>query len=178
MDFSADIVDLTRYAESNDGYNYALVVQRFDSTRLKKNTAWVVLLYRMSGVSIAMGLKSLFEDPKLGFINSRIHTKHYKFINPHVREILDIYNITLMCNFENFTNTTLRVIDEENNFADILLPNLGKYFLRSKCYRYVDILPNIVHQYNLHVNNEQKRIVQKYNIFQRVYYYVMSLFVS
>ena len=103
---------------------------------------WIVPLKTKAGIEVAKALKSIFNDhkPRLLWVD-----KGTEFYNKHVKTIIDIYsteNEEKSCVVERWNRT--------------MKEKMFKYFSANNTRKYIDILQNLVDQYNTTIHSSIK----------------------
>ena len=103
---------------------------------------WIVPLKTKSGIEVAKALKFVFKKrkPRLMWVD-----KGTEFYNKHVRSIIDLYsteNEEKSCVVERWNRT--------------MKEKMFKYFSANSTRKYIDILDDLLHQYNTSVHSSIK----------------------
>ena len=131
-----DLADMTQLRRFNDGYQYLLTCIDIHS-----KFAWVVPVKNKSGQEIARALDGIF---KLGRVPKKLQSdKGREFVNQIVQQLLSQYNIKYFTSED--PNIKCAVVERFNR---TLKSRIWKYFTKSRLFRYVDVLPDIVAGYN------------------------------
>ena len=132
--FQADLVDMQRYMGENDKYKYILTVIDVFS-----KYAWAVPLTSKMGKAVATALEKIFSERK----PRKLQTDDGKeFFNTDVRKILAKHDIKLFS-----TNSEYKAAIVER-FNRTLREKIAKYNDTAHHFRYLDILPKLVDNYN------------------------------
>lgn len=132
--WQADLGQLDLYAKFNKNYKYILTVIDCFSKFL-----WMKPLKTKSGEEVATAFESILQNRK----PHNLQTDQGKeFFNTNFKELMVKYNInhynTYSCKKASIAERVLRTIKER----------LFKYFSLSGSYRWIDVLPSIVYDYN------------------------------
>ena len=133
--WSADLMDMMKFKQYNDGYSYILMVIDVFSKYL-----WMRPLKTKTGESIKSALANILRE---GRYPTRIKTdKGQEFKAREVQKLLNKYNIQHLY-AQNETKATVaeRVIKT-------IKSKMYRYFTYKQSYRYVDELQNFVDSYN------------------------------
>ena len=132
----SDLIDLQKYASSNSGYNYILVVIDCFSKKL-----WTRPLKTKSGKETADGLRSIFESMKYP-VQSIIFDEGLEYVNKYVSMLLQEYNIySYHIRTQHKASTAERV-------NQTIKKIIWKYFSQTNRHRWVDILDKLTDNYN------------------------------
>ena len=133
--WSADLMDMMKFKQYNDGYSYILMVIDVFSKYL-----WMRPLKTKTGESVKSALANILRE---GRSPTRIRTdKGQEFKAREVQKLLNKYNIQHLY-AQNETKATVaeRVIKT-------IKSKMYRYFTYKQSYRYVDELQNFVDSYN------------------------------
>lgn len=133
--FSADLMDLVKFAKYNDGYKYVLVVIDVFSKYL-----WLRKLKDKKGESVARAFESIFKE---GRIPNRIRTdKGQDFRAKKVQSVFRKEGIRhLLAQNEVKASVSERVIKT-------IKTKIYRYFTYKQSYRYIDKLQSFADAYN------------------------------
>ena len=131
-----DLADMAQTQKDNDGYRYILtcidILSRF---------AWARPLKSKQGQEVAKAIEDIFQTSKR--IPKRIQSDLGKeFYNAPVKELLEKYNIEL---FSVKSPVKAAMVERWNR---TIKSKLWKYFTSRNTYRWLEVLPKIVHSYN------------------------------
>jgi len=130
--WQADLVDMQKYTDK--GKNYILTVIDIFSKH-----AWAVPIRRKTGEEIKTSFQKLFTER----IPSKIQTdKGLEFINKPTQELFKKFEIQW---FATENETKAQVVERFNR---TLKTKMWKYFTYAKTKKWVDILPDLVDNYN------------------------------
>ena len=137
--WAADLADMRALSKENDGFNFLLlVIDTFNKY------GWIVPLKNKSSESIVKALKDIFK--KSGRRPAKLWTdKGREFFNKDVRDLVYLYAT------EN---------EEKSSIAErwirTMKEKMFKYFTDYKTNRYIDVLPDLVEDYNNAVHSSTK----------------------
>ena len=131
-----DLADMAQTQRQNDGYRYILtcidILSRF---------GWARPLKTKQGQEVAAAIDDIFETSKRS--PKRVQTDLGKeFYNVHVKTLLDSHNIEL---FSVKSPVKAAMVERWNR---TIKSKLWKYFTSRNTYRWLEVLPKIVHSYN------------------------------
>jgi transposase InsO family protein len=133
--FQVDLVDVSNLAESNDGFKFIL-----SAIDVFSKYAWAIPLKNKSAAIVNIAIKSIFDS---GRIPKRIHTDQGKeFLNKTIAETLKKHNIKLYT-----LNSEMKASIVER-FNRTLREKMWRYFSHNVTYRYIDILQDLLKNYN------------------------------
>ena len=133
--WQADLVDMQTYSRDNKGYNFLLTV--IDNV---SKYAWAVPLKNKTGVEVTKALKSIFAK---GRIPRKLHVDQgTEFYNANCKTLLDSYNIKL---YSTYSNLKASIVERFNR---TLKSKMWKKFSLQGNYKWLDILSNLVSEYN------------------------------
>lgn len=138
--WAADLVIMRNYEKENNGYNYMLnVIDAFSKY------VWSKPLKKKDGKNVSKSFEEIIKDAiKIGHKSPNLlHTdKGLEFINKEFNEIIKKYNIKLY-HTENEEKSS--IIERYNRTQNEKMKVL---FEINKNFRWIDILPKIVNEYN------------------------------
>ena len=135
--WAADLADMKAFEDYNDGYTFLLLVIDIFS-----KYGWIVPLKNKKGVSVAKALENIFQERK----PEKLWTdKGTEFYNKDVKKLLDIYST------ENEEKSSI-----VERWIRTMKEKMWKYFTDNNTYRYIDILPDLVEDYNNTVHTSIK----------------------
>lgn len=132
--WQADLVDMQKYKTQNKNINYILTVIDIFS-----KYAWVTPIKKKTGNDIAEAFQNIFKER----IPRKIHTdKGLEFINKPTQELFKKHGIHW---FATENETKAQVVERFNR---TLKSKMWKYFTQNKTKKWIDILPDLVKNYN------------------------------
>ena len=137
--WAADLADMRALSKENDGINFLLlVIDTFNKY------GWIVPLKNKKGETIVKALKDIFKES--GRRPAKLWTdKGREFFNKDVRDLVYLYAT------EN---------EEKSSIAErwirTMKEKMFKYFTDYKTNRYIDVLPDLVEDYNNTVHSSTK----------------------
>ena len=135
--WAADLADMKAFEKDNDGYTFLLMVIDIFS-----KYGWIVPLKNKKGVNVAKALENIFQERK----PKKLWTdKGAEFYNKDVKKLLDIYST------ENEEKSSI-----VERWIRTMKEKMWKYFTDNNTYRYIDILPDLVEDYNNTVHTSIK----------------------
>jgi len=135
--WAADLVDVQAFSKDNDGVRYLLTVIDVFS-----KYGWMLPLKSKTGVEVASALKVIFKERKPGFLWT---DKGLDFLNRHVKGLVDLYTTE---------NEEKSLVAERWNRT--MKERMFKYFTANNTRRYIDILDQLVQNYNNTVHSSIK----------------------
>lgn len=133
--WQADLVDMQKYKSENKNINYILTVIDIFS-----KYAWATPIKKKTGNDIAEAFQNIFKER----IPRKIHTdKGLEFINKPTQELFKKHGIHW---FATENETKAQVVERFNR---TLKSKMWKYFTQNKTKKWIDILPNLVKNYNV-----------------------------
>ena len=135
--WAADLVDMQAFSKQNKGVKYLLAVIDIFS-----KYAWLIPLKDKTGTSVADALKTLFKmrKPEKMWVD-----KGAEFYNKHVKSLITLYST------ENEEKSS--VVERWNR---TMKEKMWKYFSANNTNKYVDILQDLVNQYNTSLHSTIK----------------------
>ena len=135
--WTADLADMTALNNENEGYRFLLlVIDTFSKY------GWIIPLKDKKGETVADALKELFKKRKPGKLWT---DKGREFYNKDVKDLVELYST------EN---------EEKSSIAErwirTMKEKMWKYFSDSNTYKYIDVLPDLVEDYNNTVHSSTK----------------------
>ena len=135
--WAADLADMKAFEDYNDGYTFLLLVIDIFS-----KYGWIVPLKNKKGKTVAKALENIFEERK----PEKLWTdKGTEFYNKDVKKLLDIYNT------ENEEKSSI-----VERWIRTMKEKMWKYFTDNNTYKYIDVLPELVEDYNNTVHSSIK----------------------
>ena len=137
--WAADLADMTAFKDYNDGYTFLLLVIDIFS-----KYGWIVPLKNKKGETIVKALKDIFKES--GRRPAKLWTdKGREFFNEDVKDLVELYAT------EN---------EEKSSIAErwirTMKEKMFKYFTDNSTYTYIDVLPDLVEDYNNTVHSSTK----------------------
>ena len=130
-----DLADVSGLKKQNDGFTFLLC-----AIDVLSKYAWVVPLKQKTGKEMIRGLKQIFKEDNRRPV--RIQSDQGKeFTN---KEFLNAFKDIHFFTTRN-TDTKASIVER---FQRTLKARMWRYFTRNKTRRYVDILPDLVYNYN------------------------------
>ena len=127
--WAADLVDMQAFTNFNRGVKYLLAVIDVFS-----KYGWLIPLKDKTGKSVASALKTIFEERKPGKIWV---DKGKEFYNKDVKDLIELYST------ENEEKSSV-----VERWIRTMKEKMWKYFMAKSTNVYIDVLPNLVKQYN------------------------------
>lgn len=132
----ADLVEMIPYAKQNGGMNYILTAINIFSKK-----AYALPLKTKSGADVKEALEAILNS--LGHPIKHIHTDNGKeFYNGTVDGMLKKRNVNL---YSTFSNTKAAICERFNR---TLKTKMWKYFSLHGSYKWLDVLPKLISDYN------------------------------
>ena len=147
--WTADLLDIHRYARENKGYKYILVVVDVFS-----RYAWARPLKTKTGVNVSEALQDIFQtgrtprklwsDRGTEFYNANVRHLLYgpQFYNNDVQHLLREHNVQLYS-----TNNEPKAMIAER-FIRTLRGKIESNFILTQSTVWYDVLPQLIHEYN------------------------------
>ena len=135
--WAADLADMKVLSEDNDGVNFLLlVIDTFSKY------GWIVPLKNKKGKTVAEALKNIFEERK----PEKLWTdKGTEFYNKDVKKLIEIYST------ENEEKSSI-----VERWIRTMKEKMWKYFTDNNTYNYMNVLPDLVKDYNNTVHSSIK----------------------
>ena len=135
--WAADLADMTALSNENEGYRFLLlVIDTFSKY------GWIIPLMDKKGETVADALKDIFKKRKPGKLWT---DKGREFYNKDVKDLVELYST------EN---------EEKSSIAErwirTMKEKMWKYFTDNNTYNYIDVLPDLVKDYNNTVHSSTK----------------------
>ena len=135
--WAADLADMTAFKDYNDGYTFLLLVIDIFS-----KYGYLVPLKNKKGETVANALKTIFKERK----PEKLWTdKGREFYNKDVKELIELYS-TENEEKSSIVERWIRTIKEK----------MWKYFTDNNTYNYMNVLPELVEDYNNTVHSSIK----------------------
>ena len=135
--WAADLADMTALSKDNEGVNFLLLVIDIFS-----KYGWIVPLKNKKGETVANALKTIFKERKPGKLWT---DKGREFYNKDVKDLVELYS-TENEEKSSIVERWIRTIREK----------MWKYFTDNNTYNYMDVLPELVEDYNNTVHSSTK----------------------
>ena len=137
--WAADLADMRALSKENDGYNFLLLV-----IDIFNKYGWIKPLKDKKGETIVNALKEIFKES--GRRPAKLWTdKGREFFNKDVRDLVELYAT------EN---------EEKSSIAErwirTMKEKMFKYFTDYNTNKYIDVLPDLVEDYNNTVHSSTK----------------------
>ena len=135
--WAADLADMKVLSKDNDGVNFLLlVIDTFSKY------GWIVPLKNKKGKTVAEALKNIFEERK----PEKLWTdKGTEFYNKDVKKLIEIYST------ENEEKSSI-----VERWIRTMKEKMWKYFTDNNTYNYMNVLPDLVKDYNNTVHSSIK----------------------
>ena len=135
--WAADLADMKAFKDYNDGYTFLLLVIDIFS-----KYGWIVPLKNKKGETVAEALKNIFEKRK----PEKLWTdKGTEFYNKDVKKLIEIYST------ENEEKSSI-----VERWIRTMKEKMWKYFTDNNTYNYMNVLPDLVKDYNNTVHSSIK----------------------
>ena len=141
----SDLIDLQKYSTKNSNYKFILVVIDCFSKYL-----WVRPLKSKRGEETAKNLRSIFESMKYP-VQSIIFDEGLEYLNSYVKNVLKEYNIHF------YHIKTLHKASTAERVNKTIKQKIWKFFTESGKQRWIDVIDDIVSNYNATYHNTIKR---------------------
>jgi hypothetical protein len=134
--WQADLADVSNLAKYNSGYKFILTVIDIFS-----KSAWAIPLKNKTGALVAEAFESIFEESKR--IPEKIQTDDgTEFFNKNVQALFNKHEIHL---FSTNNETKASIVERFNR---TLKEKMYRYFESTQEFRYVEVLPQLMDNYN------------------------------
>ena len=135
--WAADLADLSAFKDYNNGYTFLLlVIDTFSKY------GWIIPLKNKKGETVADALKDIFEKRK----PEKLWTdKGTEFKNKDVKKLIEIYST------ENEEKSSI-----VERWIRTMKEKMWKYFTDNNTYNYINVLPDLVKDYNKTVHSSTK----------------------
>ena len=135
--WAADLADLTAFKDYNDGYTFLLlVIDTFSKY------GYLIPLKNKKGQTVANALKDIFKKRKPGKLWT---DKGKEFYNKDVKDLVELYST------ENEEKSSIA-----ERWVRTIKEKMWKYFTDNNTYKYIDVLPDLVEDYNNTVHSSTK----------------------
>ena len=135
--WAADLADMTAFKDYNDGYTFLLLVIDIFS-----KYGYLIPLKNKKGETVAEALKIIFEKRK----PEKLWTdKGTEFYNKNVKKLIELYST------ENEEKSSIA-----ERWVRTIKEKMWKYFTDNNTYKYIDVLPDLVEDYNNTVHSSTK----------------------
>ena len=128
---------MTALSKYNEGYRFLLLVIDIFS-----KYSWIIPLKNKQGVTVADALKKIFEERRPGKLWV---DKGKEFYNNNVKGLVEIYST------ENEEKSSI-----VERWIRTMKEKIWKYFTDNNTYTYIDVLPDLVEDYNNTVHSSIK----------------------
>ena len=140
--WQADLADMRSLAKFNDDYNYIMTV-----IDVLSKYAFAIPIKRKTGDYITEAFQTIFKTRKPNLLQ----TDHgSEFINKKTQALFKSLDIKW---FETFNETKAQIVERFNR---TLKDRMYKYFTANKTKRWIDILPDLVYNYNTSYPDQSK----------------------
>ena len=135
--WAADLADMTAFKDYNDGYKFLLlVIDTFSKY------GYLIPLKNKKGETVADALKDIFKKRKPGKLWT---DKGKEFYNKNVKDLVELYST------ENEEKSSIA-----ERWVRTIKEKMWKYFTDNNTYKYIDVLPDLVEDYNNTVHSSTK----------------------
>ena len=135
--WAADLADMTAFKDYNDGYTFLLlVIDTFSKY------GYLIPLKNKKGETVANALKDIFKKRKPGKLWT---DKGKEFYNKNVKDLVELYST------ENEEKSSIA-----ERWVRTIKEKMWKYFTDNNTYEYIDVLPDLVEDYNNTVHSSTK----------------------
>ena len=135
--WAADLADMTALSKDNEGVNFLLLV-----IDLFSKYGYLVPLKNKKGEIVANALKTIFKERK----PEKLWTdKGKEFYNKDVKKIIELYST------ENEEKSSV-----VERWIRTMKEKMWKYFTDNNTYNYMDVLPDLIEDYNNTVHSSTK----------------------
>ena len=135
--WAADLADLSAISKDNEGYNFLLLVIDVFS-----KYGYLVPLKDKKGETVANALKTIFKERRPGKLWT---DKGREFYNKDVKGLVELYST------ENEEKSSI-----VERWIRTMKEKMWKYFTDNNTYTYINILPDLVEDYNNTVHSSTK----------------------
>ena len=148
--WTADLVDMSKFAKYNKGYKYLLtIIDTFSKY------GWIVPLKNKSANSVVEAFENVFK--RSGRIPDRLWTdKGKEFYNEKMRRLLKKNNNIILYSTENEEKSS--IVERWNR---TMKEKMWKYFTANNTHVYIDVLQKLVDHYNNTYHRSIKTTPQK-----------------
>ena len=161
-----DLIDMIKYRQSNDGYQYILV-----AIDIFSRYAWTRALKTKTGKDVKVALNEIFQDRKPSTIRT---DKGSEFKNKVVQTLFKQEHIH---HFVTHNEVKANYVERLNRTLKI---KLSRYFSHKQSHRWINVLNDITHSYNntyhrsikqppQSVTNENQELIWKINFATKTY---------
>ena len=131
------MADLSAFKDYNDGYTFLLlVIDTFSKY------GYLIPLKNKKGETVANALKDIFKKRKPGKLWT---DKGKEFYNKDVKDLVELYST------ENEEKSSIA-----ERWVRTIKEKMWKYFTDNNTYKYIDVLPDLVEDYNKTVHSSTK----------------------
>ena len=135
--WAADLADMTALSEYNEGYRFLLLVIDIFS-----KYGWIIPLKNKQGITTANALETIFEERRPGKLWV---DKGKEFYNNNVKGLVEIYST------ENEEKSSI-----VERWIRTMKEKIWKHFTDNNTYTYINVLPDLVEDYNNTVHSSIK----------------------
>lgn len=135
--WQADLADMTDYGKYNEGFRYLLTVIDCFS-----KYAWAVPVKRKDAPHMVTCLQQLLRDAKPRKPLKLQTDKGKEFLNHQVKQLLKKHGIQ---HFASSSDTKASMVERFNR---TLKSRMWRYFTDHNTYRFLEVLPDLLHAYN------------------------------
>jgi hypothetical protein len=153
--WQADLCDMQKYSEDNDGYNYLMTVIDCFS-----KYAWAIPLKSKRGSEIVDGFKKIFKERKCTKLQTDRGTE---FKNKPVQDFLKEQGVK----FFTANNPDIKAAVVER-FNRTLKGKMWRYFTHKNTTRYLEVLPKLLQSYNNAVHSSIKMAPSQVNVMNQI----------
>ena len=141
--WAADLADMRAFAKYNNGNTFLLlVIDTFNKY------GWIIPLKNKKGETVVKAFKTIFEE---GRIPEKLWTdKGKEFYNEKMDDLRKLYDIELYST-ENEEKSSI-----VERWIRTMKEKMWKYFTDNNTYKYIDVLPDLVEDYNNTVHSSTK----------------------
>jgi transposase InsO family protein len=135
IQFQADLIDVTRWAEDNDDMHWILIVEDCFTREIR-----MYPLRNKTGIQVATRFREMLTE----FTCKKLQTDNgTEFYNQHVQAVLRERGITHFSSLNYETKASL-----VERCIRTVMGDMARVFMRQKSHRFIEILPSIVDAYN------------------------------
>jgi hypothetical protein len=140
----ADLIDLSKYQQYNEGVNFILIIEDVFS-----KFVWAIPLKNKSNVEVLRALKQVYKSYS-DFPSSFSSDKGTEFTGKKIQSFFKSNDVNI---FQSHRNTKAQFVER---VIETLKHKIFTYLTLHKTFKYIDVLPNIISSYNHTVNRETK----------------------
>lgn len=143
--WQSDLIQMNQYARQNRGYNYILMIIDTYS-----KFAWAIPIKNKSGKAVAHAVDELLQTGT-NRIPVNLQTDHgSEFYNPYFKVVMARYGIH---HYSTFTHLKASIVERLNRTVK---SHMWRLFSLNGSYKWLDILPKIIAEYNRTVHRTIK----------------------